>query len=425
MSAIAQDTPAPDTRAALEAYRDRNYLYNIVVNLLDGGFFGFAIGFASFITVIPLFVSTLTNSAVLIGLIPSIHSVGWQLPQLFTANRVSRQPRYKPMVIWITIHERLPFLGLAAVAWSVPLVGTRVALALAFILLVWQGLGGGFCATAWQSMIGKIIPADRRGIFYGFQAAAANLFATVGAVLSGLILDRLESPLDFVLCFLFAGTTLMISLAFLALTREAHSPLPVLTERRGDFWRNLWDILRRDANFRWFLLARTLMQFATMAFAFYTVYAVRYYGMSEATAGVMTGLLTAVEVLANPIMGWLGDRWSYRGVLIFGALAASLSALVAWWAPSVGWFYLVFALVGLASVALWTISLTLTLQFGSEAERPAYIGLVNTLSAPAGVLAPLFGGWLADGAGYPTTFIASALGGLFTVTALLRLRDPS
>ena len=82
----------------------RNFPFNFIVNILDGGFFGLALGFASFSTVLPLFVSNLTDSAILIGIIPAIHIVGWQLPQLFTAHRVSLQKRYKPMVMFFTIH---------------------------------------------------------------------------------------------------------------------------------------------------------------------------------------------------------------------------------------------------------------------------------------------------------------------------------
>jgi ribose/xylose/arabinose/galactoside ABC-type transport system permease subunit len=95
----------------------KHFRHNLVVNVLDAGLFGFGLGFASFVTILPLFVSTLTDSAILIGLVPAIHQVGWQLPQLFIARRVARLTRYKPMVIRMTLHERLPFLGLAAVAW--------------------------------------------------------------------------------------------------------------------------------------------------------------------------------------------------------------------------------------------------------------------------------------------------------------------
>lgn len=54
----------------------KNLKHNLIVNLLDGGFFGFAMGFSSFVTILPLFVSTMTHSALLIGLIPAIHNAG-------------------------------------------------------------------------------------------------------------------------------------------------------------------------------------------------------------------------------------------------------------------------------------------------------------------------------------------------------------
>ncbi len=314
--------------------------HNLVVNLLDGGFFGFALGFASFVTVIPLFVSTMTNSAVLIGLIPAIHSMGWQLPQLLTADRVSRQKRYKPMMLLMTTQERIPFLGLALVAWFLPVIGERTALAITFTLLIWQGLGGGFTATAWQSMIGKIIPSERRGTFFGAQSAAANLMSSLGAVLAGLILENLASPLDFTLVFLLASAAMAVSWFFLGMTKEPPSRPVSTAATPRDFWKNLGVILKRDHNFRWFVVARMLSQLALMASAFYTVYAVRRHGMSEITVGIMTGVLLGAQIAVNPILGWIGDRGSHRlameiGIAASGAeraagLVGPCSGLVLW-----------------------------------------------------------------------------------------------
>ena len=179
----------------------KNLRYNITVNILDGAFFGIAWGTASFFTIIPLFVSTMTDSATLIGLIPAIHAMGWQLPQLLTAHRISRATRIKPMLIWMMLQERLPFLGLALIAWLLPSIGKDVALTLTFILLIWQGLGAGFAANPWQSLIAKIIPSGIRGTFIGAQAAAANLLASLGAILAGLILEKYIQPFDFFYCY--------------------------------------------------------------------------------------------------------------------------------------------------------------------------------------------------------------------------------
>lgn len=423
LSKIPMDFTSNTSRGPL---RDQYLRHNFLVNVLDGAFFGFALGFASFVTVIPLFISTLTNSAILIGLIPAIHIVGWQLPQIFTAQRVSRLRFIKPMVLIMTIQERLPFLGLAIVAWFVPQLQPSIALVLVFGLLIWQGLGGGLTATAWQSMIGKIVPGKRRGLFFGVQSAAANLLASLSAVFAGFILERQDSPLDFALCFLFAGLAMMISLVFLAMTREWESKPNQLVKRGRAYWSGLITILKVNANFRWFLVVRMLSQFATMAFAFYTVYAVRDYGMNVSTVGIMTGVLMAVQIAANPLMGWLGDRWSHRSVMGFGVLACALSALIAWWAPSIAWFYLVFILAGIANVGVWTLAITMTLEFGREEEMPTYIGLANTLIAPSAMLAPLFGGWLADQFGYPITFLVSTISGIITVMVLfLLLHDAS
>ncbi len=406
--------------------RDKHFPFNFFVNVIDGGFFGLGLGFASFSTVIPLFVSQFTDSAILIGLIPAIHVVGWQLPQIFTAQWVSQQKRYKPMVMFFTINERLPFLGLAAVTWFIPNLGPKVALVLTFLLLIWQGFGGGFTATAWQAMIGKIIPGDRWGLFFGFQSAAGNLLASAGAVIAGLVLEKYEPTRGFTMCFLFACAAFVISYVAISFTREKSTTPVIPSTSRKDFWKDLRAILKRDTNFRWFLVVRILAQLGTVGFVFYTVYVVRYYGVDEATAGILTGVLMVSQTLFNPIMGWLGDRWSYRGVMVVGMIAGAVSAGVAWWAPSVGWFYLAYSLAGIAYVATWTIAMAMTLEFGQEHEKPSYIGLANTLIAPTAFIIPLLGGWLADFAGYHATFLATSIGAILTVFILsFMLRDKS
>jgi MFS family permease len=391
---------------------------NIAVNLLDGGFFGFAIGFASFTTIIPLFVSSMTSSAVLIGLIPAVHSVGWQFPQLFTARRVASQSRYKPMVLLMTINERLPFLGLAFVAWYVPIIGIKTALILTFLLLTWQGIGGGLTANAWQSMIGKIIPSDGRGTFFGAQSAAANLLASISAIFAGLILQRLASPQDFSLTFILSFLAMVVSYLFLAMTIEpAHSPASL--NQQANFWKDLRAILKQDHNFRWFLSTRMLSQLAVIGSAFYTVYVVKFLGMSDFTVGVLTSVLLATQIVANPIMGWLGDHWSHRWVILGGIIASVLSALFAFLAPTAIWFFPVIILTGIANVAIWTINMAMIQEFGAEDQRPAYIGLANTLVAPFTILAPFIGGWLAELHGYPAVFLVSAIFGIITIVILL------
>jgi MFS family permease len=383
--------------------------FNATVNILDGAFFGFAIGFASFTTVIPLFISQLTGSAILIGMVGSIHTIGWQLPQLFHSTQVRRLSRFKPLVLAMTIHERLPFLGLALLAWTLPRLSTELALVLLFLLLTWQGFGGGFTANVWQSMIAKIIPASWRGGFFGLQMAAVNLLASVAAVAAGWVLEKYPSPLDFTICFLMASVGMVLSFSFISLTREGdHAPV-IRAGERPQLWGDVKRILTQDHVFQRFLTIRVLLQLGMVAFTYYAVYAVNQLGVSASQVGWMTGILIFGEVIINPIFGRLGDRRGHCLVLFLGVLAALLSASLAGWTESLPVWYIIFILAGVANVVAWTTTMILSLGFGKPEDQATYIGLSNTLLAPATLLAPFIAGWGIEAFGYPFTFRATSV----------------
>ena len=395
--------------------------FNVAISMIDAGFFGLAIGFGSFGTVIPLFFTKMTNSALLIGLIPAIHAVGWQVPQLFTAGWVSKMERYKPAVMAMTLHERLPFLGFAITAWVLYKYGASIALPLAFLFLVWQGMAAGLTANPWQSMIAKIIPQENHGTFFGTQASIANVLMSGSAIAAGYMLEKLGDPYNFSTVFFLTFVGMAISYGFIGLTREEkNEPVPQHLEQ-PHFWEVARGILQRDINFRWFLLFRILFQFATMGFSFYILYSVRNFDMNNVTAGYLTAALTITQTIANVGMGWLGDKFGHHAMLVTGTAAAVCSAIVAGMAPSIGWMYPVFIFAALANVAFWTIGMAMTVRFGKLQERPVYIGLANTLVAPASIGAPIIGGWLADAVGFNLVFSLSIGFGILTMILLLFL----
>jgi MFS family permease len=408
-----------------DATTDKDLKHNFLVNMLDGAFFGWGVGFSSYTTIIPLFVSTLTSSATLIGLIPAIHNMGWQLPQLLLAKRISRMERVKPFVVRATIHERAPLLGLGVVSLLVPIVGVEVALILTFLLLIWQGLGAGFTANAWQIMISKVIPGNILATFFGAQSAGANLLASLGAYIAGLLLVALKPPFDFASCFFITSGLYLFSWLFLNATREKPSLIRSEAITPQPLWHDIKRILKQDKSFTNFLISRFFSQFGMMATAFYAVYAVKELNVSSLQVGVMTSVLLITQVVMNPLLGRLSDVWSRKWVLVLGSISAAASACIALVVKEADLFYLVFILTGIAATAFWTIGITISLEFGDESQRPTYVGMANTLISPATMLAPLLGGLLADSFGYSVTFITSA--GLALVSSLILVvlvKDP-
>ena len=409
----------------MSAYVLRHYRYNFAVNVLDGGFFVFGVGFASWVTVFPLFVSHLTDSALLIGLIPAVHTVFWQLPQVFTARAVASRARLKPAVVTLTIVERFPYVLFGVLALQLARLSSTQALILTFALLTLQGLGAGLTANFWQTMISRTMPPTRWGLFFGTQAAFGSLLGTGSAVAAGWILNDQPYPINFAVCFFLCAAAMSVSWVFLAATREPPDTDTPPAMSALTFRRQLWTILRVDGNFRWYLIGRWLQSIVVIPSAFVTVYAVKRFNADPALLGLLTGSLMVTQMVANPLMGMLGDRWGHRQAMIAGTVAAVIVPIVALQAPTVGWLFVIFVLTGISSVCFWLVGITFTLQFGSAKDRPAYVGLANTLTAPSGVLAPLLGGWAIDASGYPAMFILALVGGVLAVAVLaLAVHDP-
>ncbi len=402
--------------------------HNIAVNIFDGSLFGFGVsGLASYVTIIPLFLSYLTESTALIGFVATLFHIGWQMPQLLTSSYVASLRRYKPMVLAMTLVERVPYFGLALLAFLIPQIGLDAALLISLLLLAVQSLGGGFTGTAWQSMISKIMPPHRLGSFFGIQSACVNLFGAGGALLASVILERLDFPDSFSLLFLLAGISLLVSFVGLALVYEPESdPQNVATPVRWrQFGGRLRQILRADDNFRWFLIARGLTAVSLTAISFYTIYGIRRFDMSPEFAGVLTSVLLVSNTLSSSVIGWIGDRWGHRRVLIAANLLTVLAVAVAVSASDINWFYLVFALTGFVNSAQWSTIMTITVQFGTVAERPYYIGMANSFIAPVTIFAPIIGGWLIDAVNFESTFTIFALAGLLSVLVyVIPMRDP-
>jgi MFS family permease len=163
-----------------------------------------------------------------------------------------------------------------------------------------------------------------------------------------------------------------------------------------------------------------IYQLGMVAFSFYAVYAVGSVGVGVGVVGVLTGLMVFFQMLANPIMGALGDRTNHFFVLFLGTLAAMVSTLLASFLNSAEGLYLVFALAGIASVAGFTTTMVLSLGFGTPAEQSTYIGMSNTFIAPFTLAAPFLAGWMITAHGYQAMFRACAA--VFFFAALLSLR---
>ena len=279
-------------------------------------------------------------------------------------------------------------------------------------------------AVAWQDLIARCFPVERRGRYAGTTAFLGAAAGFVGSLLATFLLTRYGYPLNFTLVFSLGALGIGVSWIFLALTRE---PVQAASApRRGsiEYLRELPALLRRDTNYLHFLVARMLMALGGMATGFITVSAVERFQVADSTAGLYTLAMLGGQVVANLLFGLLADRFGHKVCLEIGVLASLLAFAIAWLAPSAAWYFVVFALYGITTGSVIISGVLIVMEFTGPERRPTYMGVANTSVGVIGAVAPLIGAALAS-RGYSLMFaVATAMSFLSLLMFRFVVREP-
>ncbi len=412
------DLPAPELSSAeVVELQNQHFRWNYAVNSLDVIFFMSGISLLSATTILPLFISKLTSSTIPLALVAIISQSGFFLPQLFTSNFVERLHRKKPVIVNLGLFtERLPtvlmVLSPLAAIWS-PLL----ALILFMLFYSWFNFGGGVVATAWQDLVARCFPAQWRGRFFGGNMFIGTAIGVGAATLAGRVLDSVSYPFNFAYIFGAASVLICLSWLFLAQTREPVERVNLPRRTMSEYISELPDVVRRDDNFRAFLIARFMLTFAEMGSGFLTVYAIQQWAVLDSTVAFYTTATLIGQMAASLMMGLLADRYGHRLSLELATLAGIGAFGLAWFAPSPDWYYGVFFLLGFFTGARIVSATMVVLEFCEPAKRPTYVGIANTLSGIGSTLAPLIGAALV-GISFSWAFAASLIAALATFLML-------
>ena len=407
----------------------RNFRHNVIVNTLDISFFFMADSFWNINTIMPVFAATLTDNPFIIGLMPAIVNAGWFLPQMFIASRVNRTPKILPLSIRLGILERLPYLFFAILALAVPRVGKPIALILLILIMTWRGVAGGLSALPWQEVMARVIPLSHRARFFGFSRVFGQAAGILGSIISGIILANLSYPFNYALGFAIAVVIQWISFACYAQNREPEpeqTPSPALdtpqsqTKKPAINMSMFGRILKKDGNFRLYLVSRSISFIGNMATAFIAVYAIKAFNLRDEQAAVFTGVILASGVLGYAFWGAVGDRIGPKKIMVLSFICWFAALIVAISSKSVWLYYLVFALFGIYQSGVGVGDSMLIMELGEDSLRPTYLGMGRTLTGSFLLIAPVVAGFLVEEYSYLVMFVVSAV--FIAIAAILMAR---
>ena len=386
----------------------KNFKRNSFANLLDTAFWYFGGSFTAAYTIMPVFLSTLTDSPILIGLIPALQAIGWFLPQLFLAKYLEGINQRLPLVRKLGIFERLPFLLLAIGAFLIPGLDQKVALFLILIIYTIKAFSSGLVALPWQELMATVIPVSHRGRYWGITLIVGKLMGLVGAFITGLILARITYPNNYAIMFLIGFIAVSISFLFLSLNVE-----PVIERQSSQvdpgIWSRIKKTLGKDKNFGIYLINRGFTFMSSMGMVFITVYGIQKFNLPISQSATFTAVMLISEIFGAGIWGNLGDKDGYKRVIEICNFFSIVGLFSLLFVNTLWGLFIVFGILSFAHSGEYLSDQNFAMEFGSEKDRPTYIGMSKTLTGPFFLVSPIVGGSIIQLWGYKSMFLVALI----------------
>lgn len=334
-------------------------------------------------TVLTWMLTSLGAPGALLSMLVPVRESGSMLPQVFVSGWVKRvEPRKKVFVAGAFAQAlAIAGMGLAALFLAATAAGVAVLLALAVF-----AVARSFCSISSKDVLGRTIPKGFRGRVGGISNSISGGLSAAAAV--GLLVFREQETARF-LAWLVLGASLLWVLGggLYALVSEPEGNEASEGEEASANVLERLALVRDDAVFRRFIIARSLLLGSALASPLLVVLAQR----SGGALGSLVGFIVASGLASGTssfLWGKLADRSSEgamaAGGLVAGGVAAGAIAL-AWiepdWASQVWVWPVVFLFfnIGYAGVRLGRKTWVVDAVEGDR--RTDYVSASNTLIA--------------------------------------------
>ncbi len=363
-------------------------------------------------TMIAGLVSYLSSSPAIIGIFSTASSIGRCAGPFLVTPWVDRSPLKKRCVLWLWAGVVVSW-GAGAVYFWLPQAEDRAAALWWFFItysLFFTFLG---CAGVAQgALLGKIIPAGRRGSALSAAhtiCGPVNLLAILG-VYSLLRSGAFPTPRNY--AFSFTVTTFLFVLSGLAIVRAHEKPSDCREGSAGLRARLRYARKMVDTNrdYRILLLIQILLGFGGGALSFYTAYGKQVGSIHDSNVLLATFLQVLFQSSAAAFLGRVADRRGNRAVirslLWVEAMTPVSTVLTATLFPGTPAYLLVYCMVGLR-FPVFDVITNYLLEIVPQEDHALALGTANTILLVT-VGSPLILGMIAGYAGYPVIMLTAA-----------------
>jgi MFS family permease len=416
------------TSISQHGFAEKHFKRNFFLGVANGVLFNFAWAFTSGSTMLPLFISKLTSSNILVGLASTLEAMGWFLPQMAVAAVTLHQKNQMPLYIKTAFLRGGSFLLLAILVFFSRIVDPSYLLITFFFLFSIYALGGGLAGVSFTDVVGKAIPQNKRGSFFGMRMFFGGGLAALAGILIERILRVYDFPKNFGVLFLIAAVLIIFALLSFSLVKE-----PPVRKRSGrkKFRENLrlgFETLKRDRNFRMLIWTRVAIGAYVMGFPFYIIFAKKFLHVPTSIAGIFLSVQMVGYLSSNVLWGYLSNNKSNKLVLVLSAICSAICPLLLILSILIRIpLYLygsIFFFLGATIAGLDMGYTNYLLEIAPEEQRPIYVGFLNTIVGPTIFLSAV-GGLIIQLSSFAFLYSLVLLISIVSIFLSLSLGEPS
>ncbi len=412
----------PNAEALFQQAVAKNLTRNYVSQLMHGMLAMTGFRLVNTPTFVPVYLYMISGSPMVVALVLAAQQLGAFASSLFGVTMIEHRVRVLPLGFLYGWMMRLSVLGLALVSFFVPQPYSLWAFALFLGLL---GVFSGMQNVLWNVLLTKTIPANRRGMLIGARNFLGGMTASAVAYGGGILVQENAFGNGYGTTFLLAFVLTALGLTLLNLVREPDAPSvrPMSSMRQRILDVPL--ILKEDRQFALYFFSQALATFGTLALPFYIIFAGKRLGLTGETLGTLSLALLLSQTSANLIWGWIADRKGFKTVFVPALFFWAGSTIALAFSATLFSILLCFIGIGAGNAGYQIASQNMVMEFGTRADLPLRLGMVNSAQSLVMALGPLIGGGLIQTLGYEAVFAAAALAMLAAAVMLLvYVREP-
>jgi MFS family permease len=284
------------------------------------------------------------------------------------------------------------------------------------IILSLSSIIGAFVPPTWASLIGDIVPENKRGRYFSKRNRLCAASSLITITLAGILMDIIDKQTGFVILFILAGIFGISSSFTLFKFPETKSTVKVVENLKEELKRIL-----SNSSFKRFVLILFIWQFGvSLASPFFNVHLIKNLQADYVWVSMLMFASGIAGILINRFWGNISDIFGHRIVIIMSAFGASFIPFLWFFAPSPHYLIPIAALAGASWAGMNLANFNYLLDLSKEGRRAIYSAFFWTVLGLPMISAPILGGIIADYSA-KTLWMFGGLKIVFIISWIIRL----